>query len=320
MTAPAPGPDGAAATAGATGALTPCRGCGSERVGVRYDLGTHRILRCAPCGLMYIDPWPSEDETRAIYGDTYFNNPYFSQGESDHLFGYTDYAAERFNKQPQYAGIAREIRAELGGAAGRRPRLLEVGCGFGYFLDVAFEEDFDVVGLEFNQHAVERLRRKYAFPILAGPLEETPLERGSLDAAVLFDVIEHLRDPFTALDRLHEAVVANGLLVLSTMDSDSLVSRLIGKRLEDFRRTREHLFFFSRETLSRLLRERGFEVVRIASVGHTFDLAFLLERLTLFNRPLFAAIRWLVVRAGLGHHQVYVNPRTKMIVFARRLP
>ena len=317
MTAPFPGPRDAAAVGVGP---APCRGCGSERASVRYDLGTHRILRCERCALMYMDPWPSEEETRAIYGEAYFHNPYFSQGESDHLFGYTDYAAERFNKQPQYAGIARDIRAALDARAGQRPRLLEVGCGFGYFLDVAFEDDFDVVGLEFNQHAVERLRRKYAFPILSGSLEETLLEPGSLDAAVLFDVIEHLRDPFTALDRLREAVVDRGLLVLSTMDSDSVVSRLIGKRLEDFRRTREHLFFFTRATLTRVLREHGFEVVEIKSVGHTFDLAFLLERMTLFNRPLFAAIRWLVVRAGLGHHQVYVNPRTKMIVYARRLP
>ena len=296
-----------------------CRGCGGGDATVRYDLGTHQILRCRGCGLMYLDPWPSEEETRAVYGETYFHNPYFRKGDSEQLFGYTDYAAERLNKQPQYAAIAREIRTALS-PADRSPRLLEVGCGFGYFLDVAFEADFDVAGLEFNQHAVARLRRKYAFPILAGSLEETPLQAASLDAVVMFDVIEHLRDPFGALDRLRDAVVGNGLLVLSTMDSESVVSRLIGSRLEDFRRTREHLFFFSRETLSRILRERGFEVIKIRSIGHTFDLALLLERLTLFNRPLFEGLRWIVTRAGLGHLQVYVNPYTKMIVFARRLP
>jgi SAM-dependent methyltransferase len=267
---------------------------------------------------MYLDPWPSEEETRAVYGASYFQNPYFREGEHDTLFGYTDYAAERLNKQPQYASIAREIRAALPASA-RSPRLLEVGCGFGYFLDVAFEADFEVMGLEFNQHAVERLRRKYAFPILAGSLEETHLEPDSLDAAVMFDVIEHLRDPFAALDRLRDAVVTGGLVVVATMDCESFVSRLIGSRLEDFRRTREHLFFFSRETMTRILRERGFEVVKIRSFGHTFDLALLLDRLALFNRPLFRGLHWLVTRAGLGHLQVYVNPHTKMIVFARRV-
>src|SRR5262249_29362405 len=154
--------------------------------------------------------WPTEEETRAVYGEDYFQNRYFLQGENSQLFGYFDYVAERFNKQPQYARIAREIAAMLHDI-GRRPRLLEVGCGLGYFLDVAFEEDFDVMGLEFNPHAVARLRRKYAFPILSGSLEETRLDPGSLDAVVLFDVIEHLRDPFAALDRLHASIAPGGL-------------------------------------------------------------------------------------------------------------
>jgi SAM-dependent methyltransferase len=296
-----------------------CPDCRSEHASVRYDFGAHRILRCAGCELLYLDPQPTEEETRSVYGEDYFQNPYFSQGDNRHLYGYVDYAEERFNKQPQYARIAREIAARLGNRD-RRPRLLEVGCGLGYFLDVAFEENFDVVGLEFNPHAVARLRRKYAFPILSGPLEETEIPPVSLDAIVLFDVIEHLRNPFAALDQLHQALAKDGLLVLSTVDAESLVSRLIGKRLEDFRRTREHLVFFSRKTLTRILREHGFEVLTLRSVGHTFDLDLLLERLSLYNRPLFGSMRWVARRLHLANIQVYVNPFTKMIAFARRLP
>jgi 2-polyprenyl-3-methyl-5-hydroxy-6-metoxy-1,4-benzoquinol methylase len=253
-----------------------------------------------------------------VYGEEYFQNPYFMQGVNNHLFGYVDYVAERLNKQPQYASIAREINSILAVRA-RQPRLLEVGCGFGYFLDVAFEEGFDVTGLEFNAHAVERLRRKYAFPILSGRLEDATLERGSLDAAVMFDVIEHLRDPFHALDQLHHAVVPNGLLVLSTVDAESLVSRIIGKRLEDFRRTREHLIFFSRSTLTRVLRDHGFEVMRLRSIGHTFDLGQFIDRLALYSRPVFGSLRTIVTRLGLASVQIYVNPYTKMIAFARRI-
>ncbi len=51
-----------------------------------------------------------------------------------------------------------------------RPSLLEVGCGLGYFLGEAFEEGFVVSGLEYNRHAVDRLREKYAFPIHHGLL------------------------------------------------------------------------------------------------------------------------------------------------------
>ena len=195
---------------------------------------------------MYIDPWPSEEETRAIYGDNYFQNTDFLKGNNEALFGYYDYIAERFSKQPKYARIAREILSLLP-PLDRQPKILEVGCGLGYFLDQAFEEGFDATGVEFNQYAVDRLRRKYAFPIISGGLESFEPEPARFDAVAMFDVIEHLRTPFDALDRIRELLSPSGVLVLSTMDSDSFVSRLLGKRLEDFRRTREHLFFFSRK-------------------------------------------------------------------------
>ena len=66
------------------------------------------------------------------------------------------------------------------------------------------------------------------------------------------------------------------------------------------------------------LREHGFEVVTLRSVGHTFDLDLLLERLSLYNRPIFGSMRWMAQRMRLGRIQIYVNPLTKMIAFARR--
>jgi SAM-dependent methyltransferase len=294
-----------------------CRNCGSVESAVRYDFGREQIVRCLGCRLLYLDPWPTEEETRAVYGDSYFQNPRFMRGDSESLFGYADYIAERFFRQSQYAQIARELRALLP-PLGRTPRLLEVGCGLGYFLDMAFEEGFEPTGIEFNRHAVERLRRKYAFPILSGALETVELAPGSFDVVAMFDVIEHLRDPFAALDRLHGALTPHGVLAVATPDAESWVSRLIGKRLEDFRRTREHLFFFGRRTLRTVLAEHGFDVITVRSIGHTFEVAHLLDRLALYNRPLFTALRHAAVRLGMGGVRVRVNPLTKMIALARR--
>ncbi len=294
-----------------------CPRCKHPQARTRYDFGRERIVRCLGCGLLYLDPWPTEDDLRSVYGDSYFQNPVFLEGHNHSLYGYADYIAERLVKQAEYVRVAREIRALLP-ASPAAPRLLEVGCGFGYFLDVAFEEGFEVTGLEFNPYAVARLRKKYAFPIHAGALESTAFAAGTFDAAALFDVIEHLRDPFGALDRLHDTIVPGGVLVVSTVDAESITSRLLGKRAEDFRRTREHLFFFGRRTLTDVLREHGFEVLTIRSIGHTFELGFLLDRLALYQRAVFHLLRRAVVGLGLGSIKVRINPRTKMIAFARR--
>jgi SAM-dependent methyltransferase len=294
-----------------------CPRCGHGSARVRYDYGREKIVCCEGCRLLYLDPLPLPSDLAEVYGDGYFENLSFFDGDDSQLFGYSDYIAERLNKQPQYARIAREIKG-LMLPMEREPQLLEVGCGFGYFLPEAFEEGFAVRGLEFNKHAVDRLRRKYAFQIYSGALEDARFEPDSFDAVAMFDVIEHLHDPFAALDTLHAAMTPGGVLAVSTVDAGSLVSRLLGSRLEDFRRTREHLFFFTRETLTEVLEEHGFDVMSIRSIGHTFGLSFLLNRLALYNRPIFDALRRMVESIGLGDVQLRINPGTKMIVLARR--
>src|SRR5262245_16513593 len=80
-----------------------CPNCRAEDAAVRYDFGAQQILRCNPCGLLYLHPWPSPEETQAVYGDNYFENQQFMEGSHRALFGYADYVAERFNKQVQFA-------------------------------------------------------------------------------------------------------------------------------------------------------------------------------------------------------------------------
>jgi len=197
-------------------------------------------------------------------------------------------------------------------------RLLDVGANFGHFVQQASGR-YEAVGLEPSPTVVAWAREHLGARLEVGSVEQDIADfHGRFDAITMFDVIEHLRDPFRALDRLHHALVPGGLLVLSTVDAESWSSRMIGKRLEDFRRTREHLFFFGRETMRRILEQHGYEVLSVRSIGHTFELGFLLDRMSLYNRPLFRSLHRAVEAVGLGKMQIYLNPFTKMIVYARR--
>jgi 2-polyprenyl-3-methyl-5-hydroxy-6-metoxy-1,4-benzoquinol methylase len=300
-----------------------CLYCDSAETRVKYDLGSHKIVKCRGCGLMRLSPMPSLDDTKQVYSDlSYFQNPEFYDHAKGNLYGYVDYIAERVNKLREHRPIAEFLRDRHGqpqriGSASR-PRLLDIGCGLGYFLDAAQDVGFEVAGVEFNPQAVRAIRQKYAFPVYEGAVETQPIPEGSFDVVTMFDVIEHLHDPFTTLKRLRSLLRPGGGLALSTMDSESFSSRLLGKRLEDFRRTREHLFFFSRETITKILESCGFTVYKINSYGHTFELAFLLERLAIINRPVFMSARWVVNHLGIGRARISVDPHTKMIVYAQR--
>ena len=275
---------------------------------------------------MRLSPMPGLDDTKQVYADlSYFQNPQFYDVQHGNLYGYVDYIAERVNKLRAYRPIAelllqRHRSSQSGDPSVKppRPRLLDVGCGLGYFMDAAHDVGFEVVGVEFNPGAVKTMGEKYAFKVYEGSVEAVPATEPPFDVVTMFDVVEHLHDPFGTIQRFFELVRPGGGVAISTMDSESLTSRLLGTRLEDFRRIREHLFFFGRESLTNVLERSGFRVYKIASYGHTFELAFLMERMRIINRPVFGTARWLVEHMGMGRWRVSIDPHTKMIVYAEK--
>jgi len=173
-----------------------------------------------------------------------------------------------------------------------------------------------VSGVEFNRVAADRLRSKYVFPVFSGDMLDYKDE--PFDVITLMDVIEHLLDPMQSIAHIRNLVKPGGLLVLTTMDCDGIVSKLLGTRIEDFRRVREHVFFFTRQSITEMLHQQGFDVIQIKSHGHHFRLGFLAHRLKLVS-PILGGLMGMCVK-GLRIEQltVYVNPHTKMIIYARR--
>ena len=300
-----------------------CRFCGAGAAFVRYDFGKHRILRCPGCTFMWLDPQPSPAELHEVYGSDYYRNEQFFDAGGGTIYGYHDYLSERFVKQQDHQRVVDRIVGLLDGSAGhgraarvRERRFLDVGCGLGYMLDVAQDRGFAVEGIDYNRSAVDWMGRKYTFPATCGDFMAYAGE--PCDAVTMLDVIEHLPRPFDALVKAASLTRPGGIFVVSTMDSDSFVSRLLGRRLEDFRRTREHLYFFNRRTLRAGLEQAGFEVLRIDSYGLTIRLDALTKRVRLALPGVGAILERLVRWLGLSRQQIHFDPRTKMIVYARR--
>lgn len=255
-----------------------CRNCGSNRAVCRYAFESvnKEIRQCRSCGLMVLSPFPTEEDLTEVYDESYFTNPHLASSDISRVYGYVDYISERINKQKGYVNVCEKLLKYLNIGSGN-PYILDFGCGLGFFLDAAFDFDFRVHGVEFNRHAIEYIRKRYVYPV--STFDEFKLSNGRYDVITMFDVIEHLRDPFAIIDRAHELLNDSGLLVISTMDSDSLVSKIMGKRLEDFRRIREHLYFFTRASLVSILQGYGFDVLEVSSHGHTFEVQLLTSRI-----------------------------------------
>jgi 2-polyprenyl-3-methyl-5-hydroxy-6-metoxy-1,4-benzoquinol methylase len=285
-----------------------CMLCGSrdaQRLPRKYMHGS--LWRCLDCGLRFIFPRPQPEALKAVYSEEY----YTSSNSSEQ--GYSDYSGDRPNILRTFRRRVKELQRVHPGKA----RSLDVGCAYGYFLEAASEVGWDAYGIDISRHATEQGRESLGDRVWEGDFleEELPVER--YDIITMWDYLEHVHDPKANLAKACGLLADGGILALATPDVGSLPSKAFGHRWMGYKLD-EHLVYFSRSTIRRLLEEAGFRVLRMGYEGKYITLGMFLDRLKLyvpFVRPLLK----LVTRApAVASTSFYLNPRDILLVVAQK--
>jgi len=166
------------------------------------------------------------------------------------------------------------VRNRLGGLPPRvaKPgRLLDAGCGDGYFLYQARRQGWDVYGLEVNPAAVASARGA-GLPVQLGDLSSADLQPESFDFVRLWHVLEHVPDPVETLRRASSLLTPEGRLIVGVPDFASPVRRLFGARWSGLQLP-YHLHHFEPATLRAGLTRAGLRVVQFShrSVGTLYS-------------------------------------------------
>lgn len=266
-----------------------CPVCGGGQVAPRVRKAGIEILFCAACGSGFWEPDAGFDPA-ALYGDGYFADP----GQPA---GYDDYGA----LEPALrANFARRLRG-VGPPPGPGSRLLDLGAAYGFAVDEARRAGWRATGLERSRVAALRAA-PVAGPagVAVGDAQRTPFGDACFAAVTMWDVLEHLSDPHAAIAEVARLLHPGGRLALSTGDAGSLAARLSGAHWHLYNLP-EHLFFFSREGLRRLLAAHGLGIERMRAEGARYPLGYLVERLrkTLLGRTAPAPPRFPGARVAI---------------------
>jgi SAM-dependent methyltransferase len=229
-------------------AMTACVACAGQGIRPLYRVSNFEIVACTSCGLARTS-LPADFDPTTIYDESYF-----AGGQAD---GYVDYQGSQEILRKEFRRTVGVLaRSGVSGGA-----LIELGCAYGYFLEEA-RAAFSVCGVEVSAAASAACRAR-GLRVESTLSPELVADRGPFDAAVMLDVIEHLGDPASVLTELRRAMRTGGRLLLTTGDIGALSARLAGRRWR-LLTPPQHLWFFSPETLTKLLERTGFRTLKVA--------------------------------------------------------
>ena len=143
--------------------------------------------------------------------------------------------------------------------------LLDVGCGAGMFPERAIGKGWNAMGTEFGDEAVRKCRAR-GIRVWQGPLDPSDHVPGSFDVITSFEVLEHVEHPREEIMHMAQLLRPGGLVYITTPNFRSF-SRTIAKGQWNVVSYPEHLNYFDRRSLDRMLREAGLKKVWHRTTG-----------------------------------------------------
>jgi SAM-dependent methyltransferase len=191
-----------------------CPACGSAETRPLFDSAGHTYRACVSCGSARLAPMPAIDPA-SLYSADYFVGGTVAGGYAD--YG-KDEALHRRNAVDRLERVAGVGLAPPG-------RIIEIGSGYGYFLDEARRAGWDVTGTDVSAHARDR-----AAGIGLDVQADLGALHGSADVLAAFQVLEHMLDPAGALADGIRLLRAGGLVIAESWDRSYWMARALGRR------------------------------------------------------------------------------------------
>jgi len=230
-------------------------------------------VKCDNCELIYISPRPNEEEMINFY----HGESDFGDGTSPYLDAKVRYRVSKSKKIHASNTIKNLKKFKQKGS------LIEIGPGPGLFMMEAKKNQFKTIGLEINPsraHYLETL----GFECITSPLEKIDLNNFSkADIVYHCDVMAHFYEPVKAINIMSNMLKEDGILMIETGNIPELSNFWISS-FSSFHYP-GHLFFFSEKSLSKLLKQNGFEILEVKRYPSIFNIFY--EKIVKILKNLF---------------------------------
>lgn len=211
------------------------------------------LVRCNGCGLAYLNPRYSMEEEEEFYA-----HECYEVAEGGHWYE---------NREVYFQQAFQRIEASF-----KTGGLLDVGCGKGYFLDMARKRGWDVCGVDPSKEAALFARDVLKLDVFVGGISEANFKPESFDVITAWNVLDHMYDPWGDVQHMFRVLKRGGLLSIRVLNLNShLFLYYLSNTLNFITRNRLdltplvcfHPFMFSSTCIKRWLSKAGFVDIQV---------------------------------------------------------
>ena len=238
-----------------------CPLCSSERISFHLKSNDHLlgreefdICKCQECGFIFTNGYPDEKSIAGYYeSDDYISHNDRAKGFLNQIF----LVARNFM-------LHRKKRVVENTTGIKNGKILDIGCGTGYFAGTMKKAGWDVTGIEPNRKAMEFGKEHFALRII-GPEKISELPSASFDCITMWHVLEHFHDPFNYVAEIKRLLKAGGVCICALPNCSSFDAQHYGEEWAAYDVPR-HLWHFTPGTFSLFAGKTELQITGIKSL------------------------------------------------------
>jgi len=214
-----------------------CRNCSSKNVKLFHRVDKYSYYKCYHCQTLFLHPQPTKKKLDLFYKKNF------------------NYVAGQVEEK-RIRQRARIILKKLQRLNPHGKTLLDIGSGYGFFLDEAKKFGLKTIGIEPSKKLSNvSIYRYIDTDIYQGTFEQyiRRLKNTKYDFVTAIHLIEHLPDPFQFIRQTSQLMNKNGILYIETPNLDSHLFRA-EKENYTFLTPPEHLWIFSKKSFQTIIK------------------------------------------------------------------
>lgn len=216
----------------------------------------YRILKCERCSLVFSSPVFTQQKLSSFYRDS--------------LCNYKDQVPYLIKT---YFSLISKFKDNLP----KNPKVLEVGCGNGFFLKALIDLKFtkNVFGVEPSSKMVSEADSSLQGKIKVDIFRAELYPSNSFDLILCFHTLDHMFDPKEFVLGARKMLKKNGYVIVVVHDTEGLSVKLFGERSAIF--DVEHIYLFNKKTLGKLFTSNGYNVVEVSDLVNSYPLVYWMQ-------------------------------------------